>query len=72
MHVGHGFCWVLFITTKLVHSLFMRGCRSKYDQIIANLRVKPLKIQAGRGVMVKVTEEGTKSQVLSAGGTEEI
>ena len=33
-------------------------CRSKYDRVISELSIRPLRIQAGRGVVVKATEEG--------------
>ena len=33
-------------------------CRSKYDHVVGELSIRPLRIQAGRGVVVKATEEG--------------
>ena len=34
------------------------ACRDKYDNVITDLKIRPLRIQAGRGVVVRATEEG--------------
>jgi hypothetical protein len=37
--------------------------RPKYDEIIRTLSIRPLKVQAARGVMVKLTAEPVKEPV---------
>jgi hypothetical protein len=39
--------------------------RSKYEQVLRELNVRPLKVQAGRGVVVKLTE-GSEVEVMSS------
>jgi len=33
-------------------------CRAKYDHAVRELKIRPLRIQAGKGVVVKQTEDG--------------
>lgn len=33
-------------------------CRSKYENLISELNIRPLRIQAGARLVVKATEEG--------------
>ena len=40
-------------------------CRPKYEQLLRDLGVRPLKVQASRGVIVKLTE-GSEVEVMGA------
>lgn len=48
-------------------------CRAKYDTVITDLKIRPLRIQAGRGVVVRATEEGlvVDTEARQAGSAEE-
>ncbi len=39
--------------------------RPKYEEVLRELRVRPLKVQASRGVVVKLTE-GAEVEVMAA------
>lgn len=41
------------------------ACRSKYEQLLRELKIRPLKVQASRGVIVKLSE-GSEVEVMAA------
>lgn len=48
-----------------VHIILVLMCRAKYEQLLRELNIRPLKVQAGRGVVVKLTE-GSNVEVMSS------
>lgn len=53
------------IYCRLAETCAFCYCRPKYEQLLRELGVRPLKVQASRGVIVKLTE-GSEVEVMGA------